>query len=201
MRGKLHCPDVCLQITTPRPEVYAYALHPLDLASTTDTWSGGGDGQCIFTLRKVPRGGLLHHYSSALPDDFVRHTDASFWEAVDKVAARKPLETKSQFEVTQQVHGIRYEPCGLVCDLELRPWYRPISSTSWDWMHCFVASAGIIQYHANEFCHSITEHGIPLATLDVHLEAFLRQNSSCIRPLQNDFFSTRVSTPVIIMGT
>lgn len=137
----------------------------------------------------------MKHFSTACPEDFDTHSDATFWEAVDLVAARKLVENKSTFAVTQQLHGIRYEDCGLVWDTALRPHYRPISSLSWDWMHVFVAASGTMQFHANEFVHDVAEEGIPFSSLDDHLAVFLEQNKTCLRPLSRDFFSSRVASP------
>ena len=137
----------------------------------------------------------MKHYKSARPADLDRHTDQSFWEVVDRVAARSLTENKAQFALTQQIYGIRYEPDSLSCDISIRPFYKPISSLSWDWMHVFLTSSGLMQFHANEFIHDLLQRGVSMASLDAQLIEFQDQNKQCMRPLCKDFLSSRVHAP------
>lgn len=145
---------------------------------------------------QVHPGGYMKHYKSARPEDFDRHDDQSFWDAVDRVASRAPpVETKMRFAETQQIYGIRFEPESLSCDVGIRPYYKPISSLSWDWMHVYLTSSGLMQYHCNEFVHDVLESGVSVGSLDEQLQAFCEQNKTFMRPRSKGFFGSRLHTP------
>ncbi len=62
--------------------------------------------------------------------------------------------------------GLNLNPHGLLADTGLRRFFKPVGSTSFDWMHCLVASGGVYQYLCNFAVRDLLAQGHTLANID-----------------------------------
>ena len=109
---------------------------------------------------------LLVSYRTAKLQDCLQHTDESFYGMVDELNAKKSTLSATQFNELQIALGLRYVPDGLSFDPWLRKFLQPVSTTLFCWMHVFLASAGVGQYHCNIFIHELRGLGVTLLMLD-----------------------------------
>ena len=91
------------------------------------------------------------HYALAKPHQFDRHTPATFFEMVDKLAQAHGTIPKGLFEKLEKECGINYDPHSILCDQYARAIFNPIDHIYKDPMHVFLASKGVAQYEVNCF--------------------------------------------------
>ena len=136
----------------------------------------------------------LRYYKTAMPEDFDRHTDESYWAMADRLETLKNTAiTKSDFKKKQQSFGLHYDPSSLVFDKSLREHFGPASTCFWDWTHVLLTSGGVMQFQVNEFLLDMVDYGIDIGVLDQTLRSFVLENASRCKSLGTKFFTTRMS--------
>ena len=98
---------------------------------------------------------------------FALHSDETLWKNADalaQLAARR--HTKAELEQEEKISGLCWHADGILWELSLRPFVKPISCSMNDWCHVFLVS-GIAQIEMWLFL----EHAADVANLqfsDVH---------------------------------
>ena len=83
---------------------------------------------------------------------------------LDRLASAAPAERKE----LQQFSGIKYDPDGAMFDENVKSRLQLPMCEYPDWMHGWVASGGIAQFHINQFVLKLIEHvdGLSLEAID-----------------------------------
>ena len=102
---------------------------------------------------------------------FIRHTDATVYQLVDQLAARKPHCNKGEFETLQTNLGFNHCPEGALLCQPLRRWLRPITATCYDWMHCYMVS-GIFHGETNLLLDKLAKAGVKQDLLNRAFQEF-----------------------------
>lgn len=84
-------------------------------------------------LQHTDTSGLLAPHTCLQLERFQSRTDRSCLEATQLLVREKDRRTKKDFEKLEQSLGVNHAPSGLIAS-EL---ISPISSTMYDWMHCY----------------------------------------------------------------
>ena len=144
-------------------------------------------------ISKVQNDSYCVHVTSPDVSKFILHDDASFWEMCDELVERSTTQRPTEFALSQQIFGVRYDKDALPFDVPLRRFYKPVSSVYWDWMHVYLTSSGVMQYHMNEMCLDIQEHTtLTMAALDGMMNRFIAFNKSQLRSLGEHFLEGHV---------
>lgn len=105
------------------------------------------------------------------PNLFQELTDQDVWNSFDRLAAAHERETKRDFAVLQQASGLSFHPSSILADMSLRAHIRPITMTSYDWMHNF-AVGGVMNTEMHAMLQRCKEVlGIRYAQLDCFVRA------------------------------
>jgi hypothetical protein len=140
-------------------------------------------------LHKIHGDEWRKHYAKAMPREFDRHTDISFWEMADSLAEHAGTAALDDLE---KEYGLNYEPHGLIYDIPLRQIFSPISNFYRDSMHTIIASGGVAGFEIAAFLlHGTKNEGLELETIDEWC-AQIQWPSSLRGRLQKNFFATRV---------
>ena len=100
----------------------------------------------------------LKHVLTAKPQEFDLHTDNSIYQMVDVLKAGKEISlSKQQFKKFEMAYGLTYG--GFIFSDLARRHLRPATGTMYDWMHCFISSGGIAQYHLNQYVLACKNEG------------------------------------------
>ena len=67
--------------------------------------------------------------------EFILHDNSSVWEAADELARLKGESPTTLFAKQETHAGLTYHPEGILWDIPLRRFVRPISAAIVDWMH------------------------------------------------------------------
>ena len=143
-------------------------------------------GHCDFFRHDV----LVHVHD---PDysKLIRHTPETFAEQVEKVvdaAVNRP----SALDAEEKASGIKWDPDGLIFDadwlLKLRYPYCEIP----DWMHHWVASGGLAQYHLNGMALYLTDTVPNLSLADIDTWVVSVRKPKGLTPISKKFFQTRI---------
>ena len=116
---------------------------------------------------------------------FIRHTDATVYQLVDQLAARKPHCNKGEFETLQTNLGFNHCPEGALLCQPLRRWLRPITANSGHYRSVLVASteteliaergSGRFQaYHTDDGVSAVAVDSLDAFDKDVYLLWFLK---------------------------
>lgn len=98
-------------------------------------------------------------------------TDDDFWTCFDRLAREKTLLGKGAFEKLERAMGIAYDEYSVVADLELRRFFRPITSCTMDWLHNFLCN-GIVSIEIATFLQKAkAELNISYSQLDQYVNA------------------------------
>ena len=107
--------------------------------------------------------GWLQHLTCADRSKFQPHTESSFRNMANKLAATR---TASERNKLGQAYGLTYHSEALLWDGFWGERVSPIRQSCWDWMHVIVASGGVAAYECNSFLCELKRQGIPLSTLN-----------------------------------
>lgn len=69
---------------------------------------------------------------------FDQFDDDEFYAAVDTLARSSSEVGAQSLALLQKTLGINHVPEGLLMDLHLRKYIKPVTHTLWDWMHCYL---------------------------------------------------------------
>ena len=72
-------------------------------------------------------------------------TDEDIWSSWDDLALQRGHLGKGAFELRERACGLSFNEDGVLSDLELRRFLRPVSMTTLDFMHCFLQSGVVAQ--------------------------------------------------------
>ena len=132
------------------------------------------------------------HYSVPAPHRFDLNSDNDVWFMCDELTRRHGIEQNTPFKESQQIFGIKFDPHALPFDIELRQIYKPVSSVYWDWMHVYLTSSGLMQYHLNEMFLDIQSEGVTLSALGQMMAVFVRSNRTQLRQLSENYIQKHV---------
>lgn len=102
-------------------------------------------------------GTLVSHAESDC-SKLLLHTDESLRAVARMLGAQKDLLTRAAFEKLEQSVGLNHRPDGLLCDPTFAS-LTPISSTVYDWMHCYVV-AGVFNVEVGHLLDRLHSHGV-----------------------------------------
>ena len=108
------------------------------------------------------------HISCTDSNLFQTNTNEAIFAFYDHVAASAPGD-RAKLE-TQL--GVKYDPDGLLGDLHLRSFYKPVDHTLRDWLHTLV-SGGVCNVECAAVINALQRHGIALGVLAEFLDAFV----------------------------
>ena len=134
------------------------------------------------------------HYSVPAPHRFDLNSDNDVWFMCDELTRRHGIENITTFKESQQIFGIKFDPHALPFDIELRQIYKPVSSVYWDWMHVYLTSSGLMQYHLNEMFLDIQSEGVTLSALDQMMAVFVRSNRTQLRQLSENYIQKQANS-------
>ena len=115
------------------------------------------------------------------------HTDATFWEMVELLRAKKPLLKKKQFDRLQQSLGLKFDEDNLLFQNDLRTVVKPVSGIFWDWMHVLV-SHGLADVELGLFGEALVQAGISIQ----NLEDFVREFQGLSHKFGKNFLTKRL---------
>ena len=113
------------------------------LKHTYENKGSAGKMLCLFCNTTVNRRyapavlGRLVLHTDLDTSKFCLHTDASVWQYVDALQAKRPSMNKKEFNDYQSNIGFNLAPAGVLRDLRLREHLQPISATCFDPMHIY----------------------------------------------------------------
>jgi hypothetical protein len=120
---------------------------------------------------------------------FIPHTDASFRALADEV--KHTAETNpAALPKHEQSTGLKYNPEGLMWDIQVREKMSCPSDQYLDWMHGIVASGGFGQYELNQVVLCLGDEGIPREEIDEWTHAVKKPRGNT--KLSKHFFRDRV---------
>ena len=94
--------------------------------------------------------------------DLELHSDETLWASADIVEASfHNMRRKCDFEEDQRIHGLTYNPEGVLWDTELRRYVKPISTSVNDWCHVFLVQ-GIAQTELWAYAEQFAHHQRPV---------------------------------------
>ena len=132
---------------------------------------------------------MLVHYKSTQYHRFIPHTPESIMALVQNLE-HTALHAPRQLKKLQQSTGFTYNPQGVLWDPEVMPKLILPYAAYTDWMHTFVASGGVAQFHMNQFVLVLEDHDIPAHVID---EWFLSAKvPHGFTQLKKTFFKDRV---------
>ena len=127
------------------------------IKAVLQTKGAGGIKFCVKCKNVVMQGADLVQGQSYLVEtgcsDFRRFdlaTDEDVWAAYDNLARLHGTCTKSYFEKVEMASGMNFDPASLLGDMQLRKHFLPASTTTFDWLHVYIAS-GIVNVEIASF--------------------------------------------------
>jgi hypothetical protein len=139
------------------------------LTATFDTTGASGTKACfccanamkIGTFDDADESDDFVPMSCADAEKFVRHTNESVWKSVEDVCAMASRFKKTQLKRITQSYGFRINPHGMLMDMPLREFVKPVDFYTQDWPHIFAQhGVGNIQLF-----HLLRSAGIDMAEL------------------------------------
>ena len=97
-------------------------------------------------------------------------TDEELFYAADTLAAAKPMASSGNFKLLEKAYGLHYIRTGPLYDLDLRPFFKPISGTRFDPCHVWFSN-GIVQTELQCFFSSVQSELGPKTCTFSDLEA------------------------------
>ena len=120
---------------------------------------------------------------------FIPHTDASFRALADEV--KHTAETNpAALPMHEKATGLKYNPKGLMWDIQVREKLPAPSSKFLDWMHMICASGGFGQYELNQVVLCLGDQGITTEEIDEWTHAVKKPRGH--QKLGKHFFRDRV---------
>jgi len=166
---KIHSDGVLLDLNIPGSRFATVYFKLGSLVADGDAlraiWSSkGASGKlpCIVCKNVVNddvRSDYFVPLSCANPSLFDYASNADVWGKADVLHARRGAGTKRAFLDLQMLHGLTYNPNGLLWDDTLRPHVRPAEIVTYDAMHVLVAN-GIVQVETAELLRSLKASGV-----------------------------------------
>ena len=129
------------------------------LTACFDTTGASGTKSCFCCSNAMKAGtfdeeevGQFVEITCADPEKFILHTNESVWKSVDDLTAIAPTVNKTQLKRIQQCYGFKANPDGMLRDMPLREFVKPVDFYTHDWPHIFLQhGVGNIQmYHLFE---------------------------------------------------
>lgn len=76
-------------------------------------------------------------------------SDNDVYQMVDHLKSQFPLVSTATFDDLQKSVGLSFSPTGVLADVSIREHVSPISSTTFDYMHCYLSSGALpLETHA-----------------------------------------------------
>jgi len=151
---RLPCGDSHFYI---RSELGCFIMDEAAIKHTFNVKGASGSKPCLWCQNVVGRTETIRHdylvsVKSAASEKFIPHSDVSFKKMVDEVVVAKGV-SKAKLNEIEQICGLVYDPAAIWLDAHVMSFVRVPHHIFWDWMHCLVASGGVVQYLINEFCN------------------------------------------------
>ena len=100
----------------------------------------------------------LRHFKAGMPEDFDLHTDNSVFQMVGVLKTAKARGVSNdKFQELEKAFGLTYG--GFMFSDMIRRHVRPATGTMYDWLHCFLSSGGVAQYHLHQFVLDCKDDG------------------------------------------
>ena len=100
-----------------------------------------------------------------------RHSDESVRRCIVRLSEQCEEMPKTRFKRLEQAAGFNFNPNGILNDAEFLAFFRPISTLTFDFMHCYLVN-GIWHLEFSMLLRKLKAHGIPPGELHDYAQQF-----------------------------
>ena len=97
------------------------------------------------------------------------NSDANIRDIYKKLEARHAVESKTAFDQTQKLYGFTYYFGSILREERLLDIFKPVSCTTFDWMHCILQS-GVFSITVGDVMQALKPFGIDYKRVGEYVE-------------------------------